>query len=95
MLDFDSDSLIFDPTLFFAQKCPKSAESKRIFHLKRRGDRGFTLTYLDTQMVECFPRFFYFSRLEPSSGRRRGGGVKVGTKKQTLGLCHFRKNADF
>ena len=55
MIDFGSDTLTFDHTWFFVQKCLKSAKSNPTFHLKGRGDRGLTLTCLDSPMTEFFP----------------------------------------
>ena len=67
MLDFNSDSLTFDHTLYFVQKCPKIAKSNPIFHFKGRHVRALALTYLDTLLTEFFP-YIFFLPLSPSLG---------------------------
>lgn len=91
MLDFNSDSLTFDHTLYFVQKCPKIAKSNPIFHFKGRHVRALALTYLDTLLTEFFP-YIFFLPLWPSLGENLASGVKVGPKMQILGPSRFCKN---
>ena len=63
MLDFDTDPLILDSSPLFGPKSPKSSKSNPIFHLKRRGDRGLNLTYLDSWMTEFLRKAFLLSSI--------------------------------
>ena len=91
MLDFNSDSLTFDHTLYFVQKCPKIAKSNPIFHLKGKHVRALALTYLDTLLTEFFPYIFFSSTFAIVRGNL-ASGVKVGPKMQILGPSRFCKN---
>ena len=51
-LHFDSNTLIFDPTLFPGKNSPNIAKSDPVFSGKGRGDRDLILIYLDSPMVE-------------------------------------------
>ena len=66
--NFDSNSLICDPTPFPGKKSPNIAKSNCVFPMNGRGDRDLILTYLDRQIAEVFPTTAYLFQYRPSSG---------------------------
>ena len=66
--NFDSDSLICDPTPFPGKKSPNIAKINCVFPGNGRGDRDLILTYLDRKIAEVFPTTAYFFQFRPSSG---------------------------
>ena len=91
MLVFDSDPLT--TPRFFSKKCSKNAKSNPIFHWKGSGDEVLILTYLDLLMTQFLLQLFLPSSILGLF--RWKWGVKVGPKKQTLGLSRFYKNSNF
>ena len=83
LLNFYSNPLICDTTLFPGKNSPNIAKHFRVLPEKGRGDRALILTYLDSPMAEDFSSlllmFFNFDHLQ---GKRV---VKVGSKVQTFG----------
>ena len=71
--------LTFDHNLYFVQKCPKSAKSNPVFHLKGRHVRALALTYLATLLTEFFPSIFFLP-LWPSLGGTWRQGSKLDQK---------------
>ena len=89
--NFDSNPLIWDPTLFPRKNNPNIAKSNRIFPGKGREDRPLILTYLDSPMAEVFP--YNCLSFSISAIFRRKRVLKVGPKVQTFGLS-FHENSN-
>ena len=58
--NFDSTPLTCDRALFPGKNIPNIAKLNRIFPGKRRWDKYFILTYLDSSMAEVFPHWCLF-----------------------------------
>ena len=80
---FDSNPLIYDPTLFPGKNRTIITSSNRVFPGKGRGDKILILTYLDGPMAEVFPHYCLFLSILAIFREKRV--VKVGLKVQTLG----------
>ena len=57
-LNFDSNPLICDPTLFPGKNSLNIAKNSRSFPGKMRWDRALVLTYFDSPVAEAFPRYY-------------------------------------
>ena len=90
--DFDSNPLIWDPTLFPGKNSLNTAKSNRVFPENGRGDRALVLTYLDSPMAEVFPH--YCLSFSISAIFRVKRVVTVGPKMQTLGPSVFHENSN-
>ena len=90
--DFDSNPLIWDPTLFPGKNSLNIAKSNRVFPENGRGDRALVLTYLDSPMAEVFPH--YYLSFSISAIFRVKRVVTVGPKMQTLGPSVFHENSN-
>ena len=92
LLNFDSNPLICDPTLFPGKNSPNIAKNSRSFPGKMRWDRALVLTYFHSPAAEAFPRY-YLSFLD--FGHLQGEWVvKVGPKVQTLVPSLFHENSN-
>ena len=81
--------LTFDPALFPGKNIPNIAKSNRIFPGKGRGDKGFTMTYLDSSVAEVFPNYLLFFSILAIFRRKRG--VKAELNVLKLGPVLFHK----
>ena len=87
--NFDSTPLNCDPTVFPGKIILILQKSNHIFPGKRKGDKNFILTYLDSSMTEVFPHYCLFFSILTIFRRKRG--LKVGPKVLTLGASFFHK----
>ena len=87
--NFDSTPLTYDPTVFPGKIILILQKSNRIFSGKRKGDKNFILTYLDSSMTEVFPHYCLFFSILTIFRRKRG--LKVGPEVLTLGPPLFHK----
>ena len=92
MLNFDSNPLICDPTMFPVKNNPNIANSNRVFPGKGREDRALILKYLDSQIAEVFSHYCLSFLIVVIFREKRW--VKVGLKVQTLGPIFFNENSN-
>ena len=90
--NFDSNSLICDPTLFPGKKSPNIEKYNCAFPGKVRGDRVLILTYLDSPMTEGFPH--YCLPFSVTIIFRRERVVIARPKVQILGPSLFHENTN-
>ena len=92
LLNFDSNPLICDPTLFPGKNNPNIAESNCVLPGNGKGDSALILTHLNSLMAEGF--FHHCLSFSISVIFRGKRVVKVGSKVQTLVPCLFHKNSN-
>ena len=90
--NFDSNPLIYDPTLFPGKSNLNIAESNCVLPGNGKGDSALVLTHLNSLMAEVF--FHHCLSFSISVIFRGKRVVKVGPKVQTLVPSLFHKNSN-